>query len=466
MTTANGAMAGSFRDPSGFVFSHNDEIYRQINLRYRDDYEQLTSSGLLEKLVGEGLLVAHDEVNPAGLAPVEPHLLYKVIRPERVPFVSYPYEWSFSQLRDAALLTLRIQTIAIEHGMSLKDCSVYNVVVHRGRPLFIDTLSFERYREGEPWVAYRQFCQHFLAPLALMSYKDVRLSSLFRAFIDGVPLDLASTLLPFRTRLKFPLLSHIHLHARSQRRYADETNAKKRVAGRKVSKMAFRGLIDNLQSAVKSLRWRPGGTEWGDYYDDTNYSDDAMDAKAELVRSFVQEVAPSSVWDLGANTGVFSRIAAEGGAQAVAFDIDPAAVEKNYLRVRDTGEANILPLVIDLTNPTPAIGWHHQERESLVDRGPVDLVLALALIHHLAISNNLPFEKIAKFLADLTPNLIIEFVPKGDSQVDRLLATREDVFPTYHEDGFEAAFAPTFDVVRKEPVAHSKRTMYLMQRRS
>ena len=184
-----------------------------------------------------------------------------------------------------------------------------------------------------------------------------------------------------------------------------------------------------------------------------------------LVESFVEQVDPATVWDLGANTGVFSRIAAGRGAHTVAFDIDPAAVEKNYLRVRDSGEERLLPLILDLTNPSSGIGWHHRERESLMSRGPVDLVLALALVHHLAISNNLPLEMIAAFLADLTENLIIEFVPRGDSQVDRLLATRNDIFTAYREDGFEAAFSHAFTILKKERVEHTERTMYLMRRR-
>jgi S-adenosylmethionine/arginine decarboxylase-like enzyme len=331
----------------------------------------------------------------------------------------------------------------------------------KGNPIFIDTLSFERYREGQPWVAYRQFCQHFLAPLALMSYKDIRLNQLFRVQIDGIPLDLASSLLPFRTRFRFSLFSHIHLHAKSQRHFADKTV---NTSGRKMSLHAFRGLVDNLESAVKKLKWQPKGTEWADYYEDTNYSPDALHQKKQLVAEFLDKISPKMVWDLGANIGMFSRNASHKGIFTISFDIDPAAVEKNYLECKKNGETNILPLLLDLTNPSPNMGWQNQERVSILKRGPTDTVLALALIHHLAISNNLPFERIADFFSKICHWLVIEFVPKNDSQVQRLLATREDVFPDYTQKAFENTFKKYFTIQSSVKIKDTERILYLMQR--
>jgi SAM-dependent methyltransferase len=453
-----GRVPSSFRDPSGHLFVHDGQIHRQINGAYQADYEALMASGLYDALVERGLLVAHEE---SDAPPTSPELAFKVIRPERVPFISYPYEWSFSELKDAAIATIAIQKLALEHGMSLKDSSAYNIQYLRGKPVLIDTLSFERYKEGQPWVAYRQFCQHFLGPLALMAYTDIRLSQLFRIYIDGVPLDLASRLLPGRTRFKPSLLTHIHIHASTQRRFAGKTEVRK---DRKMPKLSLLGLISSLESASKSLKWRLPKTEWGDYYDDTNYTSAAMEHKAELVSSFFDATNPATVWDLGANTGEFSRIAAKRGANTVAFDIDPVAVERNYLAVRDRGDTNLLPLIIDLTNPSPGIGWHNEERTPIDDRGPVDTIVALALIHHLAIANNVPLPHVAEFFASLSNHLIIEFVPKSDSQVKRLLATREDIFSDYTKDGFEAAFAGFFRIDAAEPIRESERTLYRMSR--
>ena len=455
----NKRLPSSFRDPSGFLFFRNGLIYRQVNTIYKENYDRLINSGLYEALVDGELLISHDEVN---IDQARSDKIYKIIKPELIPFISYPYEWCFSQLKDAALTTLKIQKKSLDFGMSLKDCSAYNIQFRKGKPVFIDTLSFEKYRQGPPWVAYRQFCQHFLAPLALMNYKDIRLNQLFRVYIDGVPLDLTSSLLPFRTRFAFSLLSHIDLHAKSQKHFADKTVNK---SARKMGRLSLFGLIDSLESAVKKLAWQPQGTEWADYYKDTNYSLNALHHKKQLVSEFLDKVNPRIVWDLGANVGMFSRIASDKGIQTISFDIDPAAVERNYLECVRKDETNILPLLLDLSNPSPNIGWENEERMSLFERGPADTVFALALIHHLAISNNLPLNRIATLLSKICNSLIIEFVPKNDSQVQRLLSTREDIFPDYTQQVFEAEFCKYFTVEGSVRIRDSERTLYLMQKR-
>ncbi|MCZ6767207.1 MAG: class I SAM-dependent methyltransferase [bacterium] len=451
-------LPSSFRDPSGHLFVHNGTIFRQINNSYRLHYDRLIDSGLYDTLVDRGMLVAHSHTEDDF---ADEYLAYKVIRPDVIPFISYPYEWCFSQLKDAALLTLEIHKLSIEHGMALKDANAYNIQFVEGKPILIDTLSFETYREGEPWVAYRQFCQHFLAPLALMAHRDVRLSELLRTNIDGVPLDLASRLLPVRTRFNFGLLTHIHLHANAQRRYAG-VSVKPR---RKISRTAYLGLLEGLFSTTRKLKWRLPKTEWSNYYSDTNYTDDALKQKANFVGAYIDSISPRMAWDLGANTGEFSRLAAERGVITVAFDVDPVAVERNYQAVKTNRGPSLLPLILDLTNPSPAIGWNNNERMSLLQRGPVDLVMALALIHHLAISNNVPLEVLASFFAGVGRDLIVEFVPKEDSQVQRLLATREDVFEEYHQAGFEQRFGERFHILSSKPIDDSERTLYHMRRR-
>ena len=456
-------VASSFRDPSGFLFERDGVLLRQVNPSYREDYERLLSSGLYDELATAGLLVSHEETDRALAADPTG---WKVIRPERLPFISYPYEWCFGQFQAAALATLEIQKRAFAKGMVLKDASAYNIQFHRGRPLLIDTLSFETYREGKPWQAYRQFCQHFLAPLALMARQDARCGLMARLFIDGIPLDLASRLLGWRSRLSPRLLIHIHLHARMQKSHeGDGKTASPGTTSRKLGRAAFLGIIDSLTAAVQGLRWRPAETEWGEYHSFTNYSDGAFDQKHRLVSEFLAEANPSTVWDLGANQGEFTRLAADAGRFSVAFDIDPVAVEKNWGRVQSNREENILPLVMDLTNPSPMLGWANQERDALAPRGPVDCVMALALIHHLSISNNVPFSQVAAFLASLGEDLIVEFVPKEDSQVQILLSTREDVFPDYDEANFEREFGRLFAILRKMPIDESKRTLYLMKRK-
>lgn len=457
------ALGASYRDPSGFVYTRDGTLYRQVNRVFQERFRAFLDSGLYAELTERGLLVPHREA-ALGLAATPDAVA--VLEPELVDFVSYPYEWSFGQLRDAALLTLELQERALARGFTLRDASAYNVQFVAGRPLFIDTLSFEPRDEGAPWAGYRQFCEHFLVPLALMSRLDVRTASLLRAHLEGIPLDLGSRMLPRRTWLRPGLLFHIHLHAMAQRRYADRgtpaQSPEPAAPRRGVSDTAAAGLVRSLRSAVESLDWAPAGTEWADYTQDNNYSSSAAGSKRESVLDLLRGLEARTAWDLGANTGEYSRAAREVVPSVVAFDLDPAAVERNYRRVRADGETGILPLLLDLTNPSPALGWAHRERLSLEERGPADVLLALAVVHHLAIGHNLPLERVAGFLARLGRHLIVEFVPKSDSQVQRLLRDRADIFPDYTREGFEAAFRTCFRIERVVPVRDSERSLFLM----
>lgn len=450
----------SFRDPSGFVFTKDSTIYRQVNRVYKSDYDHLMGSGLYKKLVAKKLLVAHQEVHDFG---PEPETFYKCIKPEQIPFISYPYEWSFSQLRRAALITLRIQKLALEHDMTLKDASAFNVQHLGFKPIFIDTLSFTKYEEDTPWVAYRQFCQHFLAPLALLAYSDTSLYKLSRVHLDGVPLPLASKLLPRWTYLKMGLLFHLHLHARMQKRYQ---SANKATYKQRLPKKKLLLLIDSLEDSIKSINWKPEGTEWGDYYEHTNYSATAFDAKTTSISEAIDTYQPKTVWDIGGNTGRFSRIASERGISTICFDIDEAAVEKNYRETVEKQETHLLPLILDVSNASPGLGWMFDERKSLVERGPADMTIAVALIHHLTIGGNAPFSMVARFFATFSKVLVIEFVPKDDSQVQKLLASREDIFTEYNQTSFEAAFSKDFEIKAQRKVEDSKRIMYTMERKT
>ncbi len=453
------AIDGSFRDPSGFVFTRDGTLYRQVNQSFKAPFDAFMASGLYDDLVGEGLLVPHRQA-PIGLAATDE--AWRVLEPERIPFISYPYEWSFGQLRDAALLTLSLQERALARDFVLRDASAYNVQFRDGRPLFIDTLSFEPREEGSAWIAYRQFCEHFLAPLLLMSRRDIRCGTLLRSYIDGVPLDLASQLLQWKSWLSPSVLFHVHLHAKAQAHYADGptvANGRRRTMKRD----AVLALVGGLRSCIEALEWSPAGTEWADYVDDNSYTDAATQSKRGIVTQLLAPLDARMVWDLGANTGEYSRAARPLASQVVAFDIDPAAVERNYRRVRSAGETAILPLLLDLANPSPAQGWAHAERLSLEQRGPADAVMALALVHHLAIGRNLPLDRIAAFLSRLGRSLVIEFVPKDDVQVRRLLRNRADVFPGYTVKGFEEAFRRYFRIESACPVAESGRTVYLMK---
>ncbi|MBK0404375.1 hypothetical protein I5M27_15360 [Adhaeribacter sp. BT258] len=293
-----------------------------------------------------------------------------------------------------------------------------------------------------------------------MHFTDVRLNQLLRVHLDGIPLDLASKLLPWKTWSHFSLLSHIHLHASSQQKYANQTTSTKKL---NMGEAGLKHLTEHLKTAINKLHWAPSGTEWGEYYSNTNYSGSSFTHKKRLIRLITSQEKPQIVWDLGANTGEFSQLAAEKASLVLAFDSDAAAVEKHY---RNNRLPNVLPLLLDLTNPSPALGWQNQERNNLNERGPADMILALALVHHLAISNNLPLKLIAEFFSRNCHTLIIEFVPKTDSQVQKLLATRPDIFPEYNQATFEAIFSTVFSIEGTYLIQESERTLYFMRARS
>ena len=457
--TIKKVLPASFRDPTGFLYTENGILYRQINEAGIEDYFTLMETSLYQELVENGALIPHEEITEFDRNSPPEKL---VIKPEKIPFISYPYEWSFSQLKDAALRTLEIQKLALHKGMSLKDCSAYNIQFYQGKPILIDTLSFETYMEGEPWAAYRQFCQHFLAPLALMSYIDVRLSQLLRIYIDGIPLDLASKLLPKKTSLNFSINIHIHLHAKSQDRYSDKEIDPTKNRGQ-IKKQQLQGLIESLESGVRKLSWKASQTDWAEYEKFHNYSQSALDHKTELVSEYLARTQSSTAWDLGSNIGTFSRLASQQNIFTVAYDVDPGAVELNYLRSIEEGDHNLLPLITDLTNPSPAMGWALQERQSLVERGRADVVMALALIHHLAIGNNLPFRKLSEFFSSICHWLIIEFVPKNDPQTERLLKVRKDIFTEYNLDRFIEEFSTAFEIIEHQQIRETDRVLFLMK---
>jgi hypothetical protein len=458
---------GSFRDPSGFVFFSDGIAYRQVNASCADAFRALMHSGLYDELMKAGLLVGHEEV--ALRLPGAPPA-HAVLRPDQIPFISYPYEWCFSQLKAAALLTLDIQRRALARGLVLRDASAYNVQFVGGRPVFIDTLSFGPYVEGEPWAAYRQFCQHFLAPLAMMAMVEPSLGELARTHIDGIPLALANRVLPFHSRFKPGLLVHLHLHGRSEAKTNGAPVAgpkRQRVTG--IGKTAILGLMDSLDRTVRQLSWKPSRTLWSTYSSHLNYSDAAQERKRLLVAQMLTAVQSrsglASVWDLGGNTGSYSRLAAETGARVISFDSDQAVIEYQFTTMTATESARILPLVQNLANPSPSVGWNHAERRSLTDRGPADVAMALAVVHHMAIGGNVPLPSIAEFLRGICRTLIVEFVPKEDSQVQRMLEHREDVFADYSQPSFEQSFAAFFTIVRSARIDGTARTLYLMERR-
>ncbi len=443
----------SFRDPAGFVFYREGELYRQINEVGTEDFASLIGSGLYDELTQQGFLVAHDEVPTAATG------AGRTIRPHRIPFICYPYEWCTSQLRDAALLTVDIQTAALQRGLSLKDATPFNIQFSGTQPIHIDTLSFEKTpADGPPWVAYRQFCQQFLAPLALMTWRDPRLRTLLLQNLEGLPLDLACHLLPKRAFLNLHRWIHLWLHRQGDRSLRSPVRALA-----PVSLQRRLALADSLRSAILSVPPRNVGSHWSAYEATRpSYSEQSRNTKERVVAEWLAQLAPKLVWDLGCNTGTFSRLAAAAGAYVIAADYDHDCIEALYRGVRGTNEGKrILPLVVDITNPTPALGWAEKERDSFLQRGPVDLSLALAVIHHWAFAGNVPLGRICDLLAQTARATIVEFVPKTDPMSQKLLAHRRDVFSGYSQASFEEALRRRGRIERTISIPGSDRSLYL-----
>lgn len=454
----------SFRDPAGFLFWQDGIVYRWVAPGYVPTLRAAERSGLIAKARDTHLLLDFETADATVVAPSAVPQGGEILKPRQLSLITYPYEWSFAQLQDAALATLDLHLLALEHGLLLKDASAFNMQFVDGRPTLIDHLSFDPIEAHSAWPAYGQFCRHFLAPLLLMSHVDLSLGRLLEIHLDGIPLDLAATLLPRRTRLSPSIQIHLHLHARMTRRFANE---RQRVETGRAALSASRhaAIAGSLRRLVAKLKPKQQITEWGDYYGDTNYSKSAFEEKKEIVRALVAKAAPQTLWDLGGNNGEMSRAVADLARDILCVDIDPLAVDHNYRRCRADRITNIVPALADLTNPPPARGFFNRERKALFERPAPDLAMALALIHHLAITNNLPLPYVAEFFAAVARHLVIEFVPKQDSQVRRLLANRPDIFPDYTQDGFERAFALHFETVDKRPIPETERTLYLMARR-
>lgn len=445
----------SYRDPSGYVFEQNGHVYRMVRRRYQTHYDRLMESGLYEKLTGAGLLIPHTDVTTSFTTGNDD---YKVLQPQTISFWTYPYEWSFEQLRQAALLTLKLNLAALEHGMILKDASAYNIQFHQGKAILTDTLSFERYEEGRPWQAFRQFCQHFLYPLLLHSRLADFNPAMLMLYSDGIPANTTASMLPRSGKLSPNLWLYLYLPAKlaAQQKKSDRQLS--------VSKTRIVQNLQHLGSFIRSLKHKTARSEWNHYYTETILSEAYLQHKEALVTDILQTIRPCQTIDIGCNTGAFSKIAAQYSRQVIALDTDPLCIDLLLQEVQQKNRNNITLLTGDISHPAPATGWNNAEQKSLLQRLSGDCVLALALVHHIALSRNVPLDYILALFAKLTTRyLLIEFVPKTDPRAQILLQSREDIFDQYTPEGFEAALGKYFTVLRREPLKDSERVLYLLQ---
>ncbi|QSB13916.1 methyltransferase [Natronosporangium hydrolyticum] len=452
----------SFRDPANQVYYADGQVLRGLRGAAVDDWRALSTSVFFAQLSSAGAVVGTEQVEAAA-APAGFDL---TLRHERIPFVSYPYEWTFSMLRDAARCHLDVLAAALAEGFTTKDGSAYNLQWRGPRPTFIDIGSFERLREGEPWAGYRQFCQTMLYPLLLTAHLGVEFQPWLRSQIDGIEPAQIRQLLGGGKRFKAGVFKHVHLHnavqARSAKTSAQDMRQEMRAAG--FSTELVKATVRGLQKLVDKLAWEPPASHWGDYRTTCTYSDADREAKLAFVDAALAEAGEQElVVDLGANDGAYSRVAAKHAAQVVAVESDHAVTDRLYEQLRgETGPAErILPLVMDLANPSPGGGWRNRERAAFADRSNADTVLALAVVHHLAIGRNVPLPEVRDLLAELGKRVVVEFVDPADPMAQQLLANKPaGMFPDYHREGFERLLAERFEIIRREELPSGTRVLY------
>ena len=447
----------SFRDPAGFVFEQEGLFYRQVNQSYAPHYDKLMQSGLYADLVKEKKLLSHTETETVV---ADPSRWYKTLLPEQLAFISYPYEWCFNQWKDAALLTLAIAKKSISFGLILKDATPFNIQFIGTDPVWIDTLSFETYDETKPWIAYRQFVECLVAPLLVARHLTPDLQKIMMVYPEGIPLKIVAKLLPLKSRLNLNTLMHIILPSAV-------AGNKKAVSNNLpvFNKQKLLNIIDNLNAFVESLKTGNESSVWNNYYEETVLSSEYVEEKMILLKQWMQELPVQTVLDVGTNTGYYAQMTAAAGKCTIAVDADTACINRLYETAKKNKLTRLLPLTIDITNPTPAIGWGNQERTAFLSRTRTDLCLALALIHHLAIGRNIGFDQMAELFSTIAPWLIIEFIPKSDPKIRLLLENRADIFDDYNEESFSHAFEKQFAIVKRQALTHTGRIMFLMQRK-
>lgn len=457
--------SGSWRDPDSRVFVHDGQCFRVLSADAHRHWSAFLRTGTFSRASSRGAIIETTEV-PPGQVPIPSGIWRAVLAHKTVPFVSYPYEWTFSMLREAALLQLDLLSDALSEGFILKDGTAFNVQWMGVTPTFIDLASFVTFEPGEPWAGYRQFCGQCLNPLLLQACRGVSFRPWLRGSLEGIDPTEMARLISWRDLFRPGVFKHVYLHATLQRQYEGTSlDVRASVKDTGFGAAVIGANVRSLRRAISALSPRRQASPWVNYARDHTYDAEDHARKRSFVEQVVGERPRDLVWDMGANTGEYARLAAVNSRHVIAFDADEAAVDALYQRLRIEGPSNILPLVVDAVSPSPGLGWRNVERKSLLARGRPDLVLCLALVHHLALGANVPFAELVSHLAETTDELVIEFVDRGDPMVTRLLRNRADVFPDYSRARFEAELGRLFHIRRSVPL-NAPRVLYHAVRHS
>lgn len=455
---------GSFRDREGRVFYRGDKVFRALSDSAFKDWQALADTDFFKRASADGRIVATKaaDIPAADLEDLSPVFL-AALEHERLPFISYPYEWCFGQLRDAALLNLDLVSEALDENLILKDSSAYNIQWIGSRPIHIDIPSFQRWEPGMAWVGYRQFCQHFLYPLMLTAFREVSFRPWLRGALDGITPEECNHLLSLRDKFRRGVFSHVYLQSKLLAMTAKSSTSLK--ADLRTTDLGAEIIKRNLRGLTKTIRkLDPGGgtSEWSSYAQSHSYSDQDETIKRDFVARAAADRRWRMVWDMGCNTGNYSRIAADHADYVVAMDGDEKAIEQLYAALRSEGNERILPLVVNLADQSPNQGWNGKERKSLPERGRPELILSLALLHHLAITANIPLADLVHWLVSFGSHVVVEFVRRADPMVERLLLNRDDIYHDYHLEEFERLIGDRFRILDRTTTHGGTRVLFFL----
>ncbi len=458
----------SFRDQESRILHHDKKGLRVLNEHALKNWQDLISARFFQTLTRERKLVRTECLTPEQmdvLLPREPWTA--MLEHEVLPFISYPHEWCFGMLKDAAIFHLELILTALEEDMALKDCSAYNVQWMGVNPIFIDISSFRRFEEGEPWLGYRQFCQMFLYPLFLQAFRNVPFQPWLRGCIDGITPEDCLNLMSLTDLFRPGVFVHTFLMAKAQQSYGSaQWSIRQELKASGFSKRMIKKNVENLLKIVRHLSWRQKKSSWAEYESNNSYTDLDKCRKESFVREAVRHRSWNLVWNLGCNNGTFSQIVSQNANCVVAMDADALVIERLYQNLKHGGSRSILPLVINIADIAGGLGWPGLERRAISDRGKPDLILCLALAHHLVVTHNIPPRELLDWLSRLSKYLIVEFVSKEDPMTQHLLRNKEDNHRDYDIQHFEEYLTQGFSLLKKETLSNGTRTLYFVQSKS
>jgi len=453
--------SSSFRDNFGSVYHSNGNILRTVNKVAEKNFHTLNEKNIFKESIDKGFLIDFEildkDQHPDSLKD------YNIIlKAQKISFISYPYEWTFNQLKDAAIHHLNFQIFLLKLNCVLRDASAFNIQFYKGKPVFIDIMSLEEYKNGEYWSGYKQFCENFLNPLLLGHLKNIKHNDLFRGSIEGLDTVLLNKLLSFKDKISFNIFTHVVLQSKFLQQDINNPKAtrEKKNKLKKFKKTSYLYMLNQLKTWISKLKLKENKSIWGKYEKCNTYTEKSLSEKEKIVSQFVKKIQPNKLIDLGCNNGQFCKIALENGAkEVVGVDFDINAISNTY-RMSKKDNFNLLPLFIDLSNPSPNQGWRQLERQGFKERFKCDAAIALAIEHHLIIGKNVPIDEFIDWIIDFGKFGLLEFIPKEDETIKDMLSTKEDIYFDYSQKNFEKELSKKANIINTYTLADSKRILY------